>query len=219
MSIQNGCKEVSMSSKIARTILLTAVSAICAWASSSSMQPANAEIKYEKLVEINAEEMKGYLNYPNSGLSDFFHIVVKTGEAETGKAETPYEDLVACKVKSTGKAEIIACRRLAAFDFNDKQVKVKVKLSSQAQNDAQVRALAAAIPHLVLELFLKDNFVGGVYVPTGAYESFKSALATQGFTTSMKGSYSPRTSVTPLVLQSEPAARFDSLSYQPSLKK
>lgn len=181
--------------------------------------PVIAEIKYEKLVEITSEEMKGYLNYPGSGLNDFFHITVKTGAAESGKADKAYEDLIVCKMKATGKAEVIACRRLSSFDFNDKQVKIQVKVDSQSPSDAQIKALTAAVPHLVLELFLKDNFVGGVYVPAGSYESFKSALAAQGFTSSMKGSYSPRTSVTPLVLQSEPAARFESLTYQPSLKK
>lgn len=183
------------------------------------------ESEYTRLIQVEPQALKDFLKYQQSGLGSFYKLKVSVADGE-GNNSTPYEELFAC-TKIGDQAGLIGCKRLEPLVLKDKdRVAIVFKFSDKKASEEESTLAAYAVPPLLIDARLKQDkdtmiFAGDVLVPVAQYNAVKQSLMNQGFQPSSQATAggSASTQLFSLQLMSEPRAMFDSLFYQPSLKK
>lgn len=176
------------------------------------------EKDFEYLIEVEAKPMEGYLKYKDSKFGTFYKLTVHSSDLKT-KEKVKYEDLFVCS-KLGEKPALVGVRRYAALpkEMKKKRVATVIKLPEKSKEE-EIIATSYAVPPLIVELFLNDNYAGSLYVPTDSFFTFKQGLNSQGFQSAAQAVSTANTSLVPIELLSQPLGRHEAMFYQPSLKK
>jgi hypothetical protein len=135
--------------------------------------------QYDDVIELEAKERKGYLDFAGSKLGPIVEVkVLCRCDTKHNRFAQPikYEDLW------FGKDTSIGCRRNVPLPINPRdQVAIFFTQNTSNLSDAEIDACARALVRLRLETILNRNAIVAVRVPSYAYSELTSTLEGENF--------------------------------------
>jgi hypothetical protein len=133
---------------------------------------------YDDVIELDAKERKGYLNFSGSKLNPVVEVkVLCRRDTKNNRFAQPikYEDLWYAKDTTIG------CRRNVPLPINRRD-QVAVFFSNGSNlSEAEIAACAKALVRLRLETILNRNAIVTVRVPSNAFREMISTLEKENF--------------------------------------
>lgn len=170
---------------------------------------------------IESRHLKGFLQFKESGLGEFYKIQVKAAKKTDKEGEGEHiEDLFFC-TKVGERPAIVGCRRHKVLSVTEKMFAIKLKLSEKLPSEDESTALATALPYLIVELRAMNNRAGEVRVPGQAFEKFKQHMMNCGYVPqSQMSNAGPHISHLAVNLTSDPVGQgYEVMQYRPQKKK